>query len=443
MGELIGSKSAKRWRSDIPVIEDIALVRPVLWTNPDIQAFDPLSPYGGFIADDVQDASARLDRFRPYIKQQFPETAGDGGRIESPLLRLDAMQRLLEQRCGCGGELYVKLDSHLPVSGSVKARGGIYQVLKIAEKIALEEGGLQGEMSYTVLQQERFTVLFSKYGIVVGSTGNLGLSIGIIGTALGFRVTVHMSKDARGWKKSRLRSLGVIVVEHEADYSVAVAKGREEAEADPLSIFIDDEDSRDLFLGYSLAAERLQVQLAENQVSVDHDHPLIVYLPCGVGGGPGGITFGLKQVYGDNVFCFFAEPVQCPAVLLGLITGLHERVSAEDFGLGRSTIADGLAVSRPSGLVCRAMEKLLSGVFTVTDEEMFALLSLLHQSEDLRLEPSALAGFSGYCRNEKLLEPLLTPTRRKNATHLVWATGGSMVPEEVWQEYNLQGLEKI
>jgi D-serine dehydratase len=271
----------------------------------------------------------------------------------------------------------------------------------------------------------------------------LGLSIGIAGKKLGFNVNVHMSADAAQWKKDCLRNLGACVVEHDADYSVAVAEGRVEAETDPLCHFIDDEDSTDLFLGYAVAGERLPAQFKEQGIIVDREHPLVVYLPCGVGGGPGGITYGLKRVFGDNVHCFFVEPTGAPAVLLGLATGLHNGVSATDFGVKNRTIADGLAVSSPSGLVCRAMEHLLSGVFTVSDEEMYLLLSLLAQAENLRLEPSAVVGFASYTGIKDALEVLLTPQQQQRTTHLVWATGGSMVPEDVWLEYNRKGIEHI
>ena len=110
------------------------------------------------------------------------------------------------------------------------------------------------------------------------------------------------------------------------------------------------------------------------------------------------MSFGLKQVFGDAVHCLFAEPTHSPAMLLGVHTGLHDAVSVNDFGIDNVTAADGLAVGRPSGFVGKAMQRLVDGYYTVRDDELFALLALMADSEGIALEPSALAGAPGIAR---------------------------------------------
>lgn len=435
---MIHDRTVDQWLHTHPLLRELVALREVSWFPPGLAPAAQALGDVGLGRADVDAAAARLARFAPWFARRFADTAPAGGIIESPLRALPAMQQVLEQRHGMrmGGPLWVKLDSQLPVSGSIKARGGIHEVLHHAEALALRAGVLRLADDYTVLDQAPARELFAQHRIAVGSTGNLGLAVGIVGSALGFQVTVHMSADAREWKKQLLRAHGVTVVEHAADYGLAVAEGRRRAALDPRCHFVDDEQSRQLFLGYAVAALRLQHQLRDAGLRVDASHPLWVYLPCGVGGGPGGVVFGLKLVFGDAVHCLFAEPTHSPCMLLGVHTGLHDAVSVHDFGIDNRTAADGLAVARPSGFVGRAMQRLIDGYYTVDDDELFALLALLERHEGLRMEPSALAGFAG---------PARLPARdaAEPATHLVWATGGSMVPPQDMQAYLQRGAEAL
>ena len=114
-----------------PLVEDLVALKETTWFNPGTTSLAEGLPYVGLTAHDVEDAHARLTRFAPYLALAFPETAATGGIIESELAAIPAMQKRLEKEFGqhINGEVLLKKDSHLPISGSIKARGGIYEVL--------------------------------------------------------------------------------------------------------------------------------------------------------------------------------------------------------------------------------------------------------------------------------------------------------------------------
>ena len=427
---------------DTPELGSVAAGEETVWFNHVLRPFAEAEDALPVTARDIDDAEARLDRFAPFLQKRFPETAPLGGRIESPLSVIPEMRRRLNEtyHAGIEGRLLLKRDSDLPIAGSVKARGGIYEVLKHAETLALGAGLLREGDSYAVFDSPEFRDFFGLYAVHVGSTGNLGLSIGIMSAAIGFRVTVHMSADAKAWKKDLLRENGVTVAEYASDYSAAVREGRELAASDPHAYFVDDENSLDLFLGYAVAGRRLATQLKGLGIAVDREHPLAVYIPCGVGGAPGGITFGLKTEFGDDAACFFAEPTQAPCMLLGMATGLHSGICVQDIGLTGKTQADGLAVGRPSGLVGAVMEPLLSGETTVRDSVLFDYMRALWDTEGLFIEPSACAAFHSVVQlqGDPRFLPGIDPSR---VTHIVWATGGRLVPEAERQIYRQTYLE--
>lgn len=412
---------------------------PYVWVNPHRTGAGSVDSADCEVTlQDIRAADSRLRRFAPFLTRSFDgpwhHKRGEvqPGVIDSPLTPLPHLRAALR----LSHPLWLKRDDALPISGSIKARGGIYEVLATAERILVQAGLLPPEADFydaKLFDTPHVQAVLGRCSIVVGSTGNLGLSIGTMARAIGFRAVVHMSADAREWKKQRLRSLGVEVVEHAGDYALAVEAGREQAHADPHAHFVDDENSRDLFLGYAVAGLRLGDQLDEAGIVPDANHPLHIHLPCGVGGGPGGIIHGIRLALGDrseHVHCWYAEPTAACAMLLALATGRGAQISVSDIGLEGRTAADGLAVGRASHLAWAATRDVVEGAYTVTDDRLFGLLAHLDRFEGIRMEPSALAGVAGPLALHSAGVELPA-----GSVHLAWGTGGSMVPTQEMAAY--------
>lgn len=134
-------------------------------------------------------------------------------------------------------------------------------------------------------------------------------------------------------------------------------------------------------------------------------------------------------------------------MLLGMMTGLHDGISVQDFGIDNKTIADGLAVGRASGFVGKTIEPFLSGAYTVSDNHLYKLLKELVDKENINLEPSALAGMIGpiklYKEGKDYIHTNNLKQKLNQSTHIVWGTGGSMVPKEIMEEYYQTGSRLI
>jgi D-serine dehydratase len=407
--------------SGSPIVARLRDRLPALWLRPRAAPRRDQTP---ITPGETREAEQRLSRFHPVLATLFTTTNGPAaswdGRIRSALLEYPSQKDL--------PALLVKADHDLPMTGSVKARGGVYELLCRVEAIALMEGLVKPGEPLTPLTTPAAKILFAKHRIVVASTGNLGFSIGLVARAFGLEAEVHMSHDAKTWKKERLRRTGANVVEHPVDYTETVARARASASASD-SYFIDDESSRLLFVGYTTAAAELAEQLGERGLKIDSDTPLVVYLPCGVGGAPGGITAGLKTIYGENVRCVFVEPVASACVLAALAVGNGSPVSVYDIGLDNDTIADGLAVPVASALVMSSVGASIDAAVAVTDAAMLEWVRRAWNEARLRLEPSAASGFAA-------VSLFLEATRHAGealpagAIHVVWTTGGSQLPED-------------
>ena len=166
-----------QWKEKEPLIQKLMDREEVLWQNPLLESTTSGLKKTKVSVSDVQDAAERLNRFAPYIERVFPETKDSGGIIESLLTAIPNMKNTLAEhyKIQIPGKLYLKQDNALPISGSIKARGGIYEILKHAETLAVQNGLITTDDNYAKFAEPEFTELFSRHKIAVGSTGNLGL----------------------------------------------------------------------------------------------------------------------------------------------------------------------------------------------------------------------------------------------------------------------------
>jgi D-serine dehydratase len=117
--------------------EAVKRASPTIWKNPALADSASVLPSLAIGRSDVDGAVARWQRFAPLLARLFPEDGG--GRIDSPLIPLaEELSRAI--LAGNRGQLFVKGDHALPVTGCIKARGGVYEVLAFAEELATRAG---------------------------------------------------------------------------------------------------------------------------------------------------------------------------------------------------------------------------------------------------------------------------------------------------------------
>ena len=86
-------------------------------------------------------------------------------------------------------------------------------------------------------------------------------------------------------------------------------------------------------------------------------------------------------------------------------------------------------MARPSAFVGRQVKTLIAGCFTVWDKTLTQYRQMARGTEQLKIEPSAAAGFAGprmVSESGFRAAPKLAP---ENVLHLLWITGGRYLPE--------------
>jgi D-serine dehydratase len=121
--------------------------------------FDKIYPHLEIKKEDVIDAKERFKRFEPFIKKAFEL---ESGTIESKIDEINNYKTWYESEIGekIDGKILLKRDDLLPIAGSIKGRGGVYEVLKIAETLAVNEGILSLDDDYALMMRPEFKDFF-------------------------------------------------------------------------------------------------------------------------------------------------------------------------------------------------------------------------------------------------------------------------------------------
>lgn len=276
---------------------------------------------------DIEAAAARLD----------------GVSIRTPLLRNSELDD------AAGGTVLIKPEC-LQVTGSFKIRG-----------------------AYNRLRQ--LTTDESRNGVVAWSSGNHAQGVAAAGTLLGIRTTIVMPEDAPKSKLDNTRRLGGEVVTYDRYTGDREAIAREIA-ATRGAALVPSYDHVHIIAGQGTVG----LEIADDTASTGQI-PDQVLIPCGGGGLSSGSAIALKSKL-PNTDIFVVEPSEFDDTAKSFASGQRVGVS----GSPRS-ICDALQTPMPGALTFPIIQKLVTGVLTVTDADVRAAMRFAFRYLKLVVEP--------------------------------------------------------
>jgi threonine dehydratase len=213
-------------------------------------------------------------------------------------------------------------------------------------------------------------------GYVCASAGNFGQGMAYAARKRGIAVTVFASVNANPLKVDRMRALGATVVLEGQDFDAAKTAARRQAEATG-AMFVEDGALAPIAEG----AGTIALELTVMREPID-----VVLVPLGDGALITGIGAWLRERSpASRVIGVVAD--RAPA--MDLSWRAKEVVAADS-----STIADGIAVRRPSEVALGAMEGNVDDIVRVSEEEIVAAMRLLMNDAGLIVEPAGAAGLA-------------------------------------------------
>jgi threonine dehydratase len=252
-----------------------------------------------------------------------------GGIRVTPVYRSEAFSRRV------GREVFLKAEN-LQRTGAFKIRGALNRIATLSD-----------------VEREA--------GVVAASAGNHGQAVARAAREAGIAASVFMPAETPMAKVEATRNYGARVELVGADFEEALAAAREYA-ATSGATFIHAFEDLEVIAGQGTIGLELAEQLPEVET---------VVVPVGGGGLASGIALALRGSR-PGVRIVGVQAAACAPYAGGTTFGY--------------TIAEGIAVKKPSELTGKLLHDLLDGIVTVTDEEISEAIVLLVERAKLVVE---------------------------------------------------------
>ncbi len=262
----------------------------------------------------------------------------EGVAVRTPLVDSPALSRRL------GRQVYLKLECFQPIR-VFKIRGAYNKLSQVKED-----------------------------SVVAVSSGNHGMAVAFSARAFGKKCTVFLPENPVKEKADAIAEYGAEVVKFGKFHNEREAKAREKAEQTGAALIHPFNDP-DVIAGQGTCGLEISEQLP------DADS---VVVPVGGGGLISGISIAIRA-RSPAMRIFGVEPAT--AAKLTAAMGAGKVVSIDN----PHSIADGLMPPAVGDLTFKACSENVSGVFTVSDEEILDAMKLLIREARIFPEPSAAA----------------------------------------------------
>lgn len=259
--------------------------------------------------------------------------------LTTPLMETTSLSHLAGQR------LLLKAEN-LQRAGSFKVRGALNAVAKLSTE-----------------QRAR--------GVVAASAGNHAQGVALAASHLGVQATVFMPLDASIPKVAATRGYGASVELAGADLGEAVDAAADLGAATGAR-FIHPYDDPAIIAGQGTLGLELVEQVAEDATFV---------IPIGGGGLIAGSALAIKTARPESRV-IGVQSSAAPTYLESRKAGVPTAVEV------KNTVADGIAVGRPSDTAFALIERYVDDIVTVDDPHATEAVALLLERAKLLVEPS-------------------------------------------------------